>query len=289
MPPRSLTGRSERAQRSQYPVIVDGVVRDEEIDSWERAAAAMAVPHDPEHDIPAQDRNFNQHQEFPFQVAHDLGRYPLLLHVPYFGLYRRQVSKQADLVLALHWRGDEFDLDQKARAFAYYEGLTVRDSSLSACTQAIVAAEVGQLDLASDYLAEAALMDLHDLEHNTRDGLHIASLAGSWLALVAGFGGMRDHQGQLSFRPSLPTQLTRLAFAVGWHETCVHVEITTEQVTYRMTGDANAELSLQHYGERFTVGLDAPVTLPTKRTEPLTPRPRQPVGREPRRATPPPA
>ena len=109
--------------------------------------------------------------------------------------------KQADLVLALHWCGDEFDLGQKARAFEYYEALTVRDSSLSACTQAIVAAEVGQLDLAHDYLAEAALMDLHDLEHNTRDGLHIASLAGAWLALVAGFGGMRDHDGQLSFRP----------------------------------------------------------------------------------------
>ena len=260
-------------------------VRDDEIDNWDRAAAAMAVPHDPERNIPAQDRTFNQHQDFPFQAAHDLGRYPLLLHVPYFGLYRRQVSKQADLVLALHWRGDEFDLDQKARAFEYYEGLTVRDSSLSACTQAIVAAEVGQLDLASDYLGEAALMDLHDLEHNTRDGLHIASLAGSWLALVAGFGGMRDFDGQLSFRPALPKQLQRLAFAVGWHETCVRVEITTEQVTYRITGDANAELSLLHYGERFTVGLDAPVTLPTKRTEPLTPRPTQPVGREPRRAT----
>ena len=118
-------------------------------------------------------------------------QYPLLLHFPYFDLYRKQVVKQADLVLALQLRGDAFTAEQKARDFAYYESLTVRDSSLSACIQAVVAAEVGHLDLAYDYLGEAALMDLDDLEHNTRDGLHIASLAGTWLALVLGFGGMR--------------------------------------------------------------------------------------------------
>ena len=131
--------------------------------------------------------------------------YPLLLHFPYFDLYRKQVVKQADLVLAMHLRGDAFTAEQKAANFAYYEPLTVRDSSLSACTQAVIAAEVGHLDLAYDYACEAALMDLHDLEHNTRDGLHIASLAGAWIALVAGFGGMRDHDGRCCpSRPGCP-------------------------------------------------------------------------------------
>ena len=101
--------------------------------------------------------------------------------------------KQADLVLALFLRGDRFTDDEKARDFAYYEAITVRDSSLSACMQAVVAAEVGHVELAYDYFGEAALMDLDDLMDNTRDGLHIASLAGSWIAAVAGFGGMRDH------------------------------------------------------------------------------------------------
>src|SRR5215813_13077084 len=104
-------------------------------------------------------------------------------------------------MLAMHWHGDAFTFEDKARAFAYYEPLTVRDSSLSASTQAVLAAETGHLELAHAYLAEAALMDLDDLEHNTRDGLHIASLAGSWIALVGGFGGLRDHGGQLSFQP----------------------------------------------------------------------------------------
>ena len=107
-------------------------------------------------------------------------------------------------MLALHLRGDAFSAEAKARNFAYYEALTVRDSSLSACTQAVIAAEVGHLDLAYDYFAEAALIDLENLERNTRDGLHIASLAGAWIVAVAGFGGMRDHDGALSFAPRLP-------------------------------------------------------------------------------------
>jgi alpha,alpha-trehalose phosphorylase len=119
-----------------------------------------------------------------------------------FAFGSKQVVKQADLVLALHWRGDAFTDEEKSRDFAYYEALTVRDSSLSACTQAVIAAEVGHLELAYDYFGEAALMDLHDLEHNTRDGVHIASLAGAWLTAVAGFGGMRDHDGTLTFAPS---------------------------------------------------------------------------------------
>src|SRR5262249_53456292 len=142
-------------------------------------------------------------------------QYPLLLHFTYFDLYRKQVVKQADLVLAMFMCGHEFTAEQKARNFDYYEPITVRDSSLSASTQAIIAAEVGHLDLAYDYLGEAALMDLHDLEHNTRDGVHIASLAGAWLALVCGFGGLRnDYQDGLSFAPVLPHGLAKLAFSV---------------------------------------------------------------------------
>src|SRR5205823_9826460 len=111
-----------------------------------------------------------------------------------------QAGRQAGRpVLAMHLRGDAFSPQEKARNFAYYEALTVRDSSLSACTQAVIAAEVGHLELAHDYFAEAALIDLDNLDHNTRDGLHIASLAGTWIVAVAGLGGMRDHDGGLSF------------------------------------------------------------------------------------------
>ena len=257
-----------------------------EIDEWERAAATMAITRDQLRDIPAQDRTFNQHELWDFKAAYELNRYPLLLHVPYFALYRKQVIKQADLVLALHWGGDRFTADEKARAFEFYEAVTVRDSSLSACTQSVVAAEVGQLELAHDYLAEAAFMDLRDLESNTEDGLHIASLAGSWMAVVAGLGGMRDHDGQLSFRPQLPPGIDGVRFRLRWRGSLVRVSVTASAATYDILDDDSSTtvLDLRHQGDAFTLRPGQPVTLPITLVKPMTPRPTQPLGRAPRPA-----
>jgi alpha,alpha-trehalose phosphorylase len=160
----------------------------------------------------------------------------------------------------------------------------VRDSSLSASTQAVIAAEVGHLDLAYDYAAEAALMDLHDLMHNTGSGLHIASLAGAWMALVAGFGGMRDYTGILSFAPRLPDGLTRLAFTITHRGLRLKVETDGLKATYTLS-DADAILDLVHHGERVSVKSGEPVSLPVP-PAPIRPRPQQPSGREPTRALP---
>ncbi len=142
-------------------------VDEEEAAGWRDAARTIEIPYNPELQIHPQAEGFIEHQRWDFEhTAPD--QYPLLLHFPYFDLYRKQVVKQADLVLALHVRGEDFTEEQKARNFAYYEELTVRDSSLSACTQAVIAAEVGHPELALDYLGEAALLDLDDLNHNPR-------------------------------------------------------------------------------------------------------------------------
>jgi len=176
----------------------------EEAASWRDAAAGMVVPYDEKLGVHPQSEGFTNHAVWDFAGTAP-EQYPLLLHFPYFDLYRKQVVKQADLVLAMHLCHEAFTVEQKARNFAYYERITVRDSSLSAATQAVLAAETGHLDLAYDYLCETALMDLADLAHNTSDGLHIASLAGSWSALVAGFGGLRHRgDGGLAFAPRLP-------------------------------------------------------------------------------------
>jgi alpha,alpha-trehalose phosphorylase len=144
----------------------------------------------------------------------------------------------------------------------------------------VIAAEVGHLELAYDYFGEAALIDLDDLEHNTRDGLHIASLAGAWIAAVAGFGGLRDHGGNLSFTPRLPPELTRLAFGLSFRGRRLRVEVEHEQATYSLaTGDP---LELRHHGKEFTVSAEAPET---RSIPPLAPReaPSQPPGRAPAR------
>jgi alpha,alpha-trehalose phosphorylase len=260
-----------------------GVTADEQ-DQWRRADTTMTVPRDAERDMPTQYRDATRHERWDFDETAKDERYPLLLNYPYFEIYRRQVVKQADLVLAMHWFGDSFPLEDKARAFAYYEELTVRDSSLSACSQAVLAAEVGQLELAHEYLGEAALMDLRDLEHNTRDGVHVASLAGSWLALVCGFGGMRDFDGALSFAPRLPRQITKLSFSVGWRGATVRVTTTGERARYTIENAPDDGLALTHHGHPFVLTAAQPVELDVPAIAPLTERPTQPAGRAPESA-----
>jgi alpha,alpha-trehalose phosphorylase len=260
-------------------------VDDEEVASWRDAAGAVHVPFDRELGVHEQSTGFTRRQEWDF-AATSPEAYPLLLHYPYFELYRKQVIKQADLVLAMHVRGDAFTAEQKARNFAYYDERTVRDSSLSACTQAVLAAEVGHLDLAFNYLGEAALMDLHDLEHNTRDGLHMAALAGSWIALVAGLGGMRDCGGVLAFAPRLPDALSRLKFSLTWRGEVLWVEITGQSVTYQVLKDGGTVIEFLHYGEPVKVSMDRPATLAIPPLRLFTPPPSQPPGREPRRRIP---
>jgi len=242
----------------------------------------MHIPFDEALGVHPQAEGFTRHQVWDF--AHTTpAQYPLLLHFAYFDLYRKQVVKQADLVLAMQLRTQEFTAEQKARNFDYYEALTVRDSSLSACTQAVMAAEVGHLDLAYDYLGEAALMDLRDLENNTRDGVHIASLAGTWVALVAGFGGLRHWDGMVNFAPRLPDGLSRLAFTLFIRGSRLRVEISHEAATYSVAD--GKPLEVMHYGEKVSLQAGKPQTRKVHEVRPR-PRPSQPAGREPARRRP---
>jgi alpha,alpha-trehalose phosphorylase len=253
-------------------------VSDEETAFWRDAASDMFIPYDERLHVHPQSEGFTEHAPWDFESTRP-DQYPLMLNFPYFDIYRKQVVKQADLVLAMHLRGDAFTDEQKARNFAYYEALTVRDSSLSACTQAVMAAETGHLDLAHDYLGEAALMDLGDLEHNTRDGLHIASLAGAWTALVAGLGGMRVQDGRLGFTPRLPGGITRLIFRMRFRGRRLKVHITAHEVVYELLGGEPLEIT--HNGDRLLLdggAVSRPVIAP-----PVRPAPTQPPGRRPRR------
>jgi alpha,alpha-trehalose phosphorylase len=252
-------------------------VGQDEIDAWRKAADHMLIPFDEHLQIYQQASNFTHHEVWDFEATPE-DHYPLMLHHPYFELYRTQVIKQADLVLALYLCGDHFTPEEKTRNFAYYEAITVRDSSLSATVQAIVAAEVGHLELAYDYFAETALIDFEDLAGNTSDGLHVASMAGAWLTAVAGFGGMRDHEGELSFAPRLPHALERLAFKLHVRGTSLRVEIRASGVTYTLL--EGEELELMHEGEKVIVTADVPKHRPLRELEKVE-APAQPAGRAP--------
>jgi len=258
-------------------------VDEEERSRWQAAAEAMYLPYDTELGVHPQAESFTQYAVWDFEAT-DPADYPLFLHFPYFDLYRMQVVKQADLVLAMHLRDDAFTEHEKARNFAYYEALTVRDSSLSAITQAVLAAELGHLDLAYDYLAEVSQMDLGDLHHNTRDGLHMASLAGAWTVVVAGFGGLRARAGRLAFAPKVPNGISRLSFNLWYRQRNLCVKATPGEAVYELEdGDP---ITVVHYGEPVDVAQGTPVKLPIP-TLPQRPQPRQPHGREPTRRIPP--
>ncbi|MER5520293.1 glycosyl hydrolase family 65 protein [Streptomyces sp. NPDC002763] len=251
----------------------------EESAAWRDAAESVHVPYNHELGVHEQHAGFTRYQRWDFDGTSP-EQYPLLLNFPYFDLYRKQVVKQADLVLAMYTCGPYFDEEHIARNFAYYEPLTVRDSSLSACCQAVVAAQAGHLTLAHAYTAEAALMDLDDLEHNTRDGLHIASLAGTWMALVAGFGGMRHYDDGARFAPRLPERLRRLAFNLQLRGSRLRVEIGADKATYTLLD--GPPLTVHHHGEPVTVGTDSPAVRAVPPLRP-GPTPQQPPHRAPTR------
>ena len=266
-------------------------VAPDETNLWRAAADAVVIPYDEGRGVHAQSEDFTEHADWDFEGT-PREAYPLLLTNPYFQLYRKQVIKQADLVLAMHLRGDAFTPEQKARNFAYYEARTVRDSSLSAATQAVVAAEVGHLDLAFDYWAEAAFTDLRDLHGNVGNGVHIASLAGAWQVAVAGFGGMRDHDGRVTFAPRLPPALRSISFRLTFGGRILRVEVARARdatgselarAEYRLV--EGPPLRTWHHGEQVDVEIGAPVTLDVPavpRVEPV----HQPHGREPVRRRP---
>ena len=154
----------------------------------------------------------------------------------------------------------------------------MRDSSLSASVQAVIAAEVGQLQLAYDYLGEAAFIDLHNLHHNVGDGVHMASLAGAWTALVAGFGGMRVFNGSLSFAPRLPDALGRIAFHLLFRGCRLRVEVRATEATYRLL--AGSPLVVRHHGEELLLRENEAVSRPIPTIQ-AGPRPTQPAGRAP--------
>ena len=252
----------------------------EEIAAWRHAAETVHIPFDEELGVHPQCEGFTTLREWDFTAN---TAYPLLLHEPYVRLYPQQVVKQADLVLAMHWESHAFTPEQMARNVDYYERRTTRDSSLSACTQAVMCAAVGHLELAHDYTYEAAMIDLRNLHHNTRDGLHMASLAGTWSALVAGFGGLRDDEDVLALDPRLPATLKRLKFRLRWKNFRLTVDVNHEDVTYTLRDGPDTSLTIRHAGEDLELKTQHPTMVAVRPIEPLLPPPQQPPGRAPMR------
>ncbi|MCR2811360.1 MULTISPECIES: glycosyl hydrolase family 65 protein [unclassified Microbacterium] len=239
-----------------------------EPEGWERAAEAMHIPFSPALGIHPQDAVFLEREVWDLEHT-PADQRPLLLHFHPLVIYRYQVLKQADVVLALFLQGNHFSDEDKLADFEYYDPLTTGDSTLSAVVQAILAAEVGYQDLALEYFRESIFVDLGDLHHNAADGVHVASAGGVWTALVSGFGGMRDHFGELTFDPRLPADWPELSFKLQWHGTALDVTITRDQ--FRIRAGEGDPLVFSVRGKPFAIGAGEEVVVPLVGQGPVIP------------------
>lgn len=215
---------------------------------WDEAAERMYIPYDERLKVHPQDDDFLNLQAWDFAGTPE-ENYPLLLHYHPLNLYRSQVIKQADTVLAMFLLGDQFTAEAKRRNFEYYDPLTTHDSSLSVCIQSIVANEIGLREKAIHYFNFALAMDLSDLGGNMMHGAHIAAIGGTWLALIYGFAGLRDARGQLRFDPCLPDTWSRLSFPLTVRGQRLQVDIDRTTATYHLADGEG--LSLWHADERL--------------------------------------
>jgi len=230
-----------------------------EVETWIRAAENMYVPYDEKLKVIPQDDGFLDREPWDFRNTPPQ-HYPLLLFYHPLNIYRKQVIKQADVVLAMFLLGDVFSSEDKKRNFYFYDPLTTGDSSLSSCVEAIIAAQIGDMEKAFRYGMAALLMDLADVGGNVRDGCHIASMGGTWMMLTYGFGGMRDNDGILSFWPRrAPEENGILRFPVTYRGQRLEVEIGLEKVEYALR--EGESLLIRHETEQVHLTRQNPAAL----------------------------
>jgi alpha,alpha-trehalose phosphorylase len=242
--------------------------------AWEKAAAAMYVPYDESRGITPQDASFLEREVWDLDATPP-ERFPLLNHFHPLVIYRHQVLKQADVVMAMFLLGNEFTPEAKARNFAYYDALTTGDSSLSASIQSIVASEIGDEERATEYFRFALLMDLADLGGNMSDGVHVASAAGAWMALVFGFGGVRDFDGQLTIDPRLPRRYDRLEFPLRFHDRQIRVALSHQDEKYTLDEGEPLEVTIR--GEAHLLVPHSPLRLSPRPPDAASARREPPV------------
>ncbi|GAA1141124.1 glycoside hydrolase family 65 protein [Ornithinicoccus hortensis] len=236
-----------------------------EVEEWAAAARGMHIPYDAEVGVHPQDSHFLEREVWDLETT-PADKRPLLLHYHPLVIYRFQVLKQADVVLAMYLSGHHFTPEEKRANFEYYDPITTGDSTLSAVVQSIMAAEVGYADLALRYFYAGLFVDLNDRHGNTTDGVHVASTGGVWSALVGGFGGMRDSHGQLGFDPRLPAEWPELSWTMAWLGSRLRITVRQDEIVLRVEDGETVEVSVR--GEHHTVGSEQ-VSVPLDGQGPL--------------------
>jgi beta-phosphoglucomutase len=260
----ALLAKERSADYLRIATAID--LSDREIAAWLAAADAMYLPVDAQWNIFPQDDDFLNKPRLPLAIHGEHEHRPLLLQMHPLTIYRHQVCKQADVLQAFVLAGNAIDKDTKRRNFDYYEGVTVHDSTLSASTFSIVASEVGHADKAYRYFLDTLRVDLDNLHGNTSHGLHMAAMAGSWLSVAWGFGGMRPVNGRPAFAPMLPAAWRSYRFGLRWQGQHIRISVDAEGVAYTLTQGTGLEIL--HEGKLLALQAGQTVHMPLTPTSP---------------------
>lgn len=205
-------------------------ITDEELDEMGMASKKMFLPYDKELGINPQDDSFLQKPVWDLENT-PKEDFPLLLHYHPLHLYRYQVCKQADTVLAYFLYENKQKPEVMKKSFEYYEKITTHDSSLSTCVFSIVASRLKMYDKAESYFGDSLMLDLMNTHNNTKDGIHTANMGGSYMAIVNGFAGLRIDENGMSIDPYLPKSMKRYSFKIRYMGKAYRISVSKDGVT----------------------------------------------------------
>ncbi|KTD26916.1 Kojibiose phosphorylase [Legionella israelensis] len=231
---------------------------DKEINDWQKAADHMYLPFDESLQIHLQDDSFLNKKIWDFNNTPQ-DKYPLLLHFHPLVIYRHQVLKQADVILAMYLLDDQFDTEQKRRNLSYYAPITTHDSTLSACIHAIEYCETGDDKKAYSFFENTVRMDLDNHHANSEYGVHIACMSGSWACIVHGFAGFRARTDGLHFKPSLPSQWVAYSFRLRYRNQHLRVRVAKEGIVYELL--KGNTLDVYHFNQKVRLDLNNPIQI----------------------------
>lgn len=221
---------------------------EQEIRDFQEAADKMYLPYDAALGINPQDDSFLQKKEWDLSTIPP-EKFPLLLHYHPLHLYRNRVCKQADTVMAHYILEDAQSEETMRNSFNYYEAVTTHDSSLSFCIFSIMAARLGMTEKAFAYYDITANLDLHNKHKNTKDGLHIANMGGTYMAIVYGFGGFRLKEQGISIAPVLPAAWRGFNFRICYEDSHIMIQVQADHC--RLILERGAAKKITVYGQEY--------------------------------------
>ena len=206
--------------------------REDEADRWKDISDNMYFPKHPYQDIFLQQDNFLDKNLMPASAINKDQR-PINQHWSWDRILRSPFIKQADVLQGFYFFEDQFDKASLERHFNFYEPLTVHESSLSPCIHAILAMRLGKKDKAYDFYLQTSRLDLDDYNNELEEGLHITSMAGTWLSIIEGFGGLRVINDQIHINPMLPDAWKAFSFKINFRGTIVKIKASEEKISVK--------------------------------------------------------